>query len=908
MKPSSQEPIEVSQLFLALTRPIMVAGVTYDFMVVNAMITTLAFLGSGNLLMFFIGAPIHMIGYVMSLKDPHIFSLLSVALTKHGNTHAANKKLWGCNNYGPDNRTGQGRMALKKTNNGEAALNDKPLSQFIPYTAHIDERTIATREGFLVQCIELEGLDFETLDQADINSLSQGRNTLLKTLADSAISISYHVLRSKITTGGTKNDYQGFAKELNDEWQQHLASKQLYQNRHYLSITLRPRSGTAGVAESIKRTLFKSINKDATQSETKENIKTLDDISAQIRTSLKSYGPKQLSTYTDKKGILKSQLLEFFFSLINQDEQSLNLPHGSIAEYLPAKRFFFGRDAIEIRGASARDITYGAMVSVKEYAPKTCPGMMDQLLRASNEMVISQHFSFIERPKALNTLKTVIRQMDMADDAAISLQEDLIQAMDDAESRRIVFGDHQLSILVKAPSVKNLDTGITDIMSQLRDLGMVATREDLYLEACYWSQLPANLSYQARTSMISSQNFAGLASLHNFPTGKKSGNHWGEYVSLLETTSGAPYYFSFHHNDLGNFNLFGPSGSGKTVLLLFLLAQAQKFKPRSIFFDKDRGAEIFIRAMGGQYAIIEPGIPTGFNPLACGGSETERAFLREWLAQLLMPLDGRQLSANERAIIARAIEHNFEAPPAHRRLRYLAELFKGHERAGADSLEAKLAPWHSHGEHAWLFDNEHDELSLNNQLIGFDLTSILDNPSCRTPALMYMFERVNKLFNGDKVILFIDEGWKALDDPAFEHKIKDWLKTIRKQNGIIGFGSQSVGDAVNSRIADSLIEQCATQIFMPNNKAKEDDYAKFGISQKEFEIIKTTDKASHAFLIKHGQHSVVAKLDLSSMERAIAVLSGTTDTVRLVEKIRKTTGEQPEKWLPTFHKERKRAA
>ena len=908
MRPSSQEPTQVSPLFLALTRPIMVAGVTYDFMVINTMITTLAFLATGNLLMFLIGMPIHMVGYVMSLKDPHIFSLLSVALSKHGNAHALNKKFWGCNSYTPDKRTGQGKMTLKKTTNGQLALNDKPLSQFIPYSAQINEHTISTREGYLVQFIELEGLDFETLDQADINSLSQGRNNLWKTLADSAISISYHIMRDKVAARTERSDYQGFAKELNDEWRQHLATKELYQNRHYLSITLRPRSGSAGMAEAIKRIIFKSIDKDALRSETKENIKTLNDISAQIRTSLKRYNPKQLSTYTDSKGILKSHALEFLFRLVNQSEQSLNLPRGSTADYLPAKRFFFGRDAIEIRGASANDVTYGAMVSVKEYAPKTFPGMMDHLLRTTQEMVISQHFSFIERPKALSTLKTVIRQMDMADDAAISLQEDLIDAMDDAESRRIVFGDHQLSILVKAQSVKSLDKGITDIMGQLRDLGLVAVREDLYLEACYWSQLPANLSYQARTSMISSQNFAGLASFHNFPTGKKSGNHWGEHVSMLETTSGAPYYFNFHHNDLGNFNLFGPSGSGKTVLLLFLLAQAQKFKPKSVFFDKDRGAEIFIRAMGGQYAIIEPGIASGFNPLACEGSEAERAFLREWLAQLLMPLDGRQLSANERAIIARAIEHNFEAPPAHRRLRYLAELFKGHERAGADSLEARLAPWHSQGEHAWLFDNEHDELSLNNQLTGFDLTSILDNPTCRTPALMYMFERVNQLFNGDRVILFIDEGWKALDDPAFEHKIKDWLKTIRKQNGIIGFGSQSVSDAANSRIADSLIEQCATQIFMPNNKAKEDDYAKFGISQKEFEIIKTTDKASHAFLIKHGQHSVVAKLDLSSMEGALAVLSGTTDTVRLVEKIRKGAGDQPENWLPAFHKERKRAA
>tara|TARA_R110002124_G_C8973012_1_gene515476 strand:- start:649 stop:2145 length:1497 start_codon:yes stop_codon:yes gene_type:complete len=498
--------------------------------------------------------------------------------------------------------------------------------------------------------------------------------------------------------------------------------------------------------------------------------------------------------------------------------------------------------------------------------------------------------------------------MDMADDAAMSLQDDLIEAMDDAESRRIVFGDHQLSILVKGQSVKTLDKGVTDIMGQLRDLGMVATREDLYLEACYWSQLPANLSYQARTSMISSQNFASFASFHNFPTGKKDGNHWGEYVSMLETTSGAPYYFNFHNNDLGNFNLFGPSGSGKTVLLLFLLAQAQKFKPKSVFFDKDRGAEIFIRAMGGQYAVIEPGISSGFNPLACEGSETERAFLREWLGQLLKPKDNTELSSHERAIITRAIEQNFKAPHEHRRLKYLAELFKGHERAGADSLEARLAPWHSNGEHAWLFDNESDLLSLDKQLTGFDLTSILDNPMCRTPALMYMFQRVNKLFNGDKVILFIDEGWKALDDPAFEHKIKDWLKTIRKQNGVIGFGSQSVSDAANSRIADSLIEQCATQIFMPNNKANEADYAKFGISQKEFEIIKATDKSSHKFLIKHGQHSVVAKLDLSSMECALAVLSGTTDTVRLVEKIRKPAGDSPDVWLPAFHEERKRAA
>ena len=48
--------------------------------------------------------------------------------------------------------------------------------------------------------------------------------------------------------------------------------------------------------------------------------------------------------------------------------------------------------------------------------------------------------------------------------------------------------------------------------------------------------------------------------------------------------------------------LIGPSGSGKTVVLNFLLAQARKYDPRIIFFDKDRGAELFIRGIGGRYA------------------------------------------------------------------------------------------------------------------------------------------------------------------------------------------------------------------------------------------------------------------------------------------------------------------
>jgi type IV secretory pathway VirB4 component len=126
---------------------------------------------------------------------------------------------------------------------------------------------------------------------------------------------------------------------------------------------------------------------------------------------------------------------------------------------------------------------------------------------------------------------------------------------------------------------------------------------------------------------------------------------------VLETTSSTPYFFNLHHGDLGNFTLIGPSGSGKTVVLNFLVAQAQKFAPRTFFFDKDRGAEIFIRAIGGHYDVLRPGTQSGFNPLALPDTQANRAFLRGWLALLGAPQQG-PLSNEDAALIADSIGAN----------------------------------------------------------------------------------------------------------------------------------------------------------------------------------------------------------------------------------------------------------
>jgi len=330
------------------------------------------------------------------------------------------------------------------------------------------------------------------------------------------------------------------------------------------------------------------------------------------------------------------------------------------------------------------------------------------------------------------------------------------------------------------------------------------------------------------------------------------------------------------------------------VVLNFLLAQARKFRPRIVFFDKDRGAELFIRAIGGRYDVLRPGVPSGLNPLQLPDTPVNRQFAIEWLSVLAGGIDEEEL-----ALVKQAVDANFDQPKKHQRLRYIVELFRGAHRPHAKDLWARLRPWWGDGERAWLFDNEHDRTDLAAEAVGFDMTQILDDPTVRTPAMMYLFHRVEERLDGNPAILVVDEGWKALDDEVFVTRIKDWEKTIRKRNGIVGFATQSAQDALESRIASAVIEQSATQIFMANPKAREADYVEgFGLSHHELELVRMLPDTSHCFLIKHGNDGVVARLNLSGEKDLLTVLSGRERTVRLLDEIRLETGDDPAEWLP----------
>ena len=504
------------------------------------------------------------------------------------------------------------------------------------------------------------------------------------------------------------------------------------------------------------------------ESETRE----LDAARDALLATFSQYGAKALSVY-ETPGGLHSEMLEFLGLLYNGELRPMRLPEGDIGEHIPERRVSFGQQTVELSPAGQQQRTFQGLISIKDYPGSSTPGMLDDLLRIPTELVISQSFAFVDRQAALGRVNLTLRRMRAADDEAISLRQELGGARDDVAAGRAAFGEHHLTVAVRAESAAKVNEGVAEVQAAMADLGMVAVREDLGLEAAFWAQFPGNNAFITRKALVSGRNFASFASSHNFSLGRASGNHWGQAVTVLETTAAGPYFFNFHQGDLGNFTVIGPSGSGKTVVLNFLLAQSLRFDPKIVFFDKDRGAELFIRAIDGRYDVLRPGEPSGLNPLRLEDTPGNRRFLIDWVSRLVA-VAGAPLLPEDAARIEDAVAANFTAPPSLRRLGAFASLFRGTERPRPDDLYARLRPWWGDGEHAWLFDNAEDLTDAGARIIGFDMTRLLDDPLTRTPTMMYLFHRVEERLDGSPTLIVIDEGWKALDDAVFVERIKDW--------------------------------------------------------------------------------------------------------------------------------------
>ena len=680
-------------------------------------------------------------------------------------------------------------------------------------------------------------------------------------------------------------------------------------NDLYLSVVYRP---VAGAAPGLLARLLPGKSKGPLVS-TLDAQDVCDKLAQTLRSSLERYEPESLGTY--RMGArLYSSSLEFLGVLINAEWQPVALPAAALNGVLATSRPIFGTETLEYRQPTRT--RFGAMLGIKEYASPSIVGMFDRLLSAPFEFVLTQSFTFLSKRTSQGLLQRQYNQMTNAGDFAVSQAEELKDALDALTANDFVMGDHHFTLQVLSSvgaALTSLNDDVALARSMLGETGITTAREDLALEAAFWAQLPGCFGLRPRKAPITSRNFCAKACFHNFPTGRASGNHWGDALALLITSSRSPYYFSLHasdpkdpdggsRKDTGHTFICGPTGSGKSVFIGFMLSMLTRQGATQVVFDKDRGLEILVRALGGTYLPIKSGVATGFNPLQLPPTPSNVEFLKVWLRSLVS--GSEPLSIVEENDLDHALMGVLALDPPARRLSRLIEFT---DATRAEGIQVRLARWceSTHGPYAWVFDNPSDsfvEKLSGAALFGIDVTEFLEIAFIRSPITLYLFHVLRTLLDGRKFVCWMDEFWRLLADPAFESFAKDGPKTWRKLNAVMCLATQSASDVLDSPISRTIIEQTPTKIFFPNPDANEAEYMEgFGLSEREFRLIKERlEPGSRMFLVKQGHISIVCELNLKGFDAELKVISGRAGAVEELHRIMSEVGEDPARWLPVF--------
>jgi type IV secretion system protein VirB4 len=797
-----------------------------------------------------------------------------------------------------------------------AVSRESPASRRIPYSAHVDPKVVATKAGDFIQTFRLGGASFESADDEMLNNWHERLNVTWRNIASPNLALWSHIIRRRCLAGAGKASGAGFADQLARRYQARMANETMMVNELYLSVLYRPVSGTAS---NLASRLLSKRQRSSAPIDLADALDSCAKLGQTIAAALARYEPEYLGVYI-RNGRQYSALLEFLSLLVNGEWWPCPLPRAPLAEVLAVSRVLFGSETLEYR--SATETRIGAMLGIKEYPTPTTVGMFDTLLSASFPFVLTQSFTFLSKATGQGLLQRQHARMANAGDFAVSQAAELVDALDALTSNEFVMGEHHFSLHVLADAPKGSDRGVQLAIlndqvalarTMLADTGMTVAREDLALEAAFWAQLPGNFSDRPRKAPITSRNFAAMMSCHNYPSGRATGNHWGDALTLLVTSSRSPYYFSLHasdpkdpdggtRKDTGHTFICGPTGSGKTVFVGFILAMLHRQGVTQVVFDKDRGLDIVVRALGGAYLPIKNGAATGFNPLQLPPTPGNVEFLKVWLRSLVR--GPSQLTVREEADLDHALHGTLALEKGVRRLSRLIEFT---DATRSDGIHARLARWCESlgGDYAWVFDNRCDTFAAQVSgaaLFGIDVTEFLDNEVTRSPLTLYLFHVIRTLLDGRRFVCWADEFSRLLADPAFEQFAKDGLKVWRKLNGVFAAATQSPSDALSSAISRTIIEQTPTKILFPNSDANAEEYMQgFGLSEREFKLIKEQlEPGSRMFLVKQGHYSVVCQLDLKGFDNELKVISGRASSVERLQKILARVGPVPADWLRVF--------
>jgi type IV secretion system protein VirB4 len=826
---------------------------------------------------------------------------------------------------------------------------EKPVPEFVPAACMYDKETVLTKNGELLQTVKITGFTHESIGSEHLDLRATIREAVREAVTSDKFSLWIHTIRRKcnLDPGGECVGY--FASSLSGAWKETNAWDAKYVNEVYVTVLCEGKeAGVANIRSMLRSLYFNSYYK-MHEKHLQDSVDGLHRVTNKMLEVLSRFGARKLGIYK-RDGVYYSDYLQFFGKIMNLADRRYLVDMTDMAEQLASHKLAFGYNSFEVLGESGKH--FGAAFSFKEYHEMSLE-CLDEVLQMPVQFIVTQTLDFVNSKQAMEEFEEQYLILQNSGSQRLMELSGLKDVVESDRRTETDFGEGQITLTLINDDVKALEEEVKDLEEVFRDLGLVAPRMDVGLEDVYWSQLPGNFAFIAHKKKINAAKIGGLASLFNFPAGRRFDNRWGPAMTIFHTAKGTPYFFNYHDGDNGHTSIIGPKGMGKTALMNFMLSESRKVEPRLFFFDPDGQSKVFVKALGGTYRPLcategeakETNGPADdgsylYDPFVMATQEDER-FLVNWLYAMMI-YDPEEFGEKDEAPKYRASfdEQKEEDKPIETIKEPDTELLtrvvrqvvamkqEGRNLTSVFSLlpaeyAACIRPFLPGKKYGYLFSSQAPYRLFEGAVHGFGMQRALMNPRSIVPITYMLLYEIEKSLDGSPAIIVLDEAWSLVNNRFFglpsrrsdadvDHhgespptRLEAWLDRMTEKNAVVVVATENVRNACRTSMTDKIVAKIATRIFLPNRHA--DDYSisyheTWMLSDTEFEMLSAMSVNKREFMIKQGKDAIVCRLDLSDMEQ-LPALSASAKYVEVMEEAMRKKGPRPEDWLPEYYKE-----
>lgn len=800
----------------------------------------------------------------------------------------------------------------------ESNLFNNSSEDFVPLACHYDENTLLTKNGELLQTIEINGIHAEEISKELFNLRAVVRKSIEESIDCTKFAFWVHTIRRKADLDDPA-EYPGFLSEsIHNIWKNKNYWHDKFVNRLYITV----------IHDSPKLKLknFNSIvnslsHKTITKFEEKffeSAVKELDETVNSILKGLKAFGAEKLGMWFEGEQCFSDPI--FLYRRIMQlNEEECPVPISDVSKVLSSHNYTVGNDKIEVVGDEGKK--FASIMSIKEYREVSAE-QIDQFLQSPVEMIATEVFYFVDRREVEPIFKNQDYILKVSGDDELKNMKGLNKIFDEKDNG-VRFCHQQISFMVMGEDLKTLDQKVKQASDALSNIGIVHVREDIDLEKAFWAQLPANFSFLSRMKPAILDNVAALASLHNFPTGHQY-SPWGRAITLLRTEKGTPYFMNFHdESKQATTCIFGERNTGKTVLLNFLLSESEKYHPTTVYITDDMDSGLYIKARAGKWFQRQKNI---VNPLICRDSPQNRQYVYEFL-KIITKHYFDPLGDTELGLLKLLSDKIFAIPRKERSLAKILSTISERDKGGK-ILQERVQDYIEGGVHYGIFESDKAFDLLEGGIVALNLQDFddavytkehypkekkliyqfeydLNSRRAVKAGIIYALQNILVNSNGRK-ILAIDNLEKVMNVEHYQPLFKMIAQNMNENDDVFisTIDSEELVNLDKRKVALDWHDQVNTKFVLPSEITVKGKDRVIGLDRFELRRLSEMTIQSRQFLIKQDDVSIASEFSIGGFPGIVKLLASHEDERKIYANIIKNIGgDNLEEWVRALYSE-----